>query len=425
MAATLLDRVAGAVPGLASVTGLGGASHRPVVGPQPFEVPCESCGSPVTGTRSAEGRFEPCAACGTAAFVLPADVYPRPPAPAASRKPRKKKTRKTGAAAEFDAAPGPAAPARPAAAGAGGDRGWRRSARRSRRRATPVRLAALGTATVLAATVWWAARGAAAEAARQTLADAPAAVEAALAERRFEAAAAAAAAEADALATLGRGDSPRARRARQLAREATAAAGLASQTPLQIAAEAAAARTPTARAAWADAFDALHRGRWVVVDDLAAAVPPPEPAGGAFDQHGEEHQQQKHHPPAKTPPGPRIELLYPLSAGGVRARLVGDPAVPAGLSVTDPPRRVVFAARYGACVRVADPLGGEPVWELRLEPGTAFLWATPDTLAAAGLDVSEETPAGRDRRAVLTAQAAALGLSEGTSEAEPAVGADA
>ena len=262
-----------------------------------------------------------------------------------------------------------------------------------RKRATPVRLAAAGTALVVAGTLWWAARGAGLEAARQTLADAPPAAATALERGRFEDAAARFTAEADALATLGRGDSVPAKLARQRAREATAAAGLASQTPLQIAAEAAAARTPTARTAWANAFDALHRGRWVVLDTLAAAVPPPEPAGPRRRDDGGDGE------PVEPPP--RVELLYPLAAGEVRARLVGDPAVPAGLSVTDPPRRVVLAARYGGCVRVADPAGrgaglGGPA-------GTGFGVPLGDAGDAGGrrlrhVRIVRRRPAGRSRR---------------------------
>ena len=415
MAGALLARVAGAVPGLKGATGLGGVSHKPLAGPQPFEVACTTCGAAVAGTRSDRGRFEPCPACGAPAFVLPADVYPRPPAP---KKPVRRKKRPAGEAT----------PAKPAAQAGPGfrERAKTRLATLGpavRKRATPVRLAAAGTALVVAGTLWWAARGAGLEAARQALADAPPAAATALEQGRFEDAAARFTAEADALATLGRGGSVPAKLARQRAREATAAAGLASQTPLQIAAEAAAARTPTARTAWANAFDALHRGRWVVLDTLAAAVPPSEPAGPRRRDDGGDGE------PVEPPP--RVELLYPLAAGEVRARLVGDPAVPAGLSVTDPPRRVVLAARYGGCVRVADPLGGEPVWEVRLEPGSAFLWATPETLAAVGFDTSESS--GGDLRAVIAAQAAALGLAEPDPPAdaaarpvvEPGPGADA
>ena len=399
MSNTLLARVAGAVPGLKGATGLGGVSHRPLAGPQPFEVPCPTCGAAVVGTRTDRGRFEPCGACAMPAFVLPVDVYPRPPAP---KKPVWKKTRSAPASA-------PATTKEPAAPSGPGLRervGTRLAAvgPAVRKRATPVRLAAAGTVLIVAGTLWWAARGAGVEAARQTLVDAPPAASEALGEGRFEDAAARFAAEAEALATLGRGDSVPAKLARQKAREATAAAGLASQTPLQIAAEAAAARTPTARTAWANAFDALHRGRWVVLDTLAAAVPPSEPA--APRRRGGDGNAAE---PAGPPP-PRVELLYPLAAGDARARLVGDPAVPAGLAVTDPPRRVVLAAKYGACVRVADPVGGGSVWEVRLEPGSAFLWATPGTLAAVGFDTSEST--GRELRAVLAAQAAALGLTE-------------
>ena len=391
MPAALLKRVAGAA---GRSVGLGGASFAAPAGPQPFELACVTCGNPIAGTRSADARFEPCGACGTRNFVLPADVYPRPPAPKAPpKKPREPP--RPAAPPATDAAPKPNSGRRFRTASVA-------LAKAVRKRATPVRLAALGTLLVVAGTAWWAVRDGRVRAARQALIDAPPAAAAALDEGRFEDAAAAYAAEAAALGTLGRAESRPAELARQRAREATAAAGLASQTPLQIAREAAAATTPTARTAWHRAFAALHAGRWVVLDALAAAVPP---ADGGSRKEGNEKD-------GDGPPGPRTELLYPFGGGPggggrVRARLVGDPAVPAGLSPADPPRRVVLAARYGACARVADPAGGPPVWELRLEPGSAFLWATPATLAAVGFDPTDPALA-----AVLAEQAAALGLAE-------------
>ena len=389
MAATLLERVAGAVPGLG-----GGVSHKPKSGPQPFELTCQVCGSPIVGTRTDRGRFEPCGSCGTPAFVLPADVYPRPAAP---KKSKNKRTRPAAGVPSPETPPkAPSPPLKERAAVA------RKAAGEAvRKRATPVRLALLGTLAVVAGTAWWGLRRADERAARQTLVDAPPAAAAALDEGRFEDAAGRYAALAAALRTLGRGDTAPAKLAAQRARETAAAAGLASLSPLEIGRQAAAARTPQARTAWANAFDALYRGRWVVLDTLAAAVPPADAPG--LTAGGEETDAE----PAGAA-GPRVELLYPLSTDGVRVRLVGDPAAPAGLGVSDPPRRVVLAGRYGDCVRVADPAGGAPVWELRLEPGSAFLWATPETLGAVGFDLTG--PAGGALRATLAAQAEALGL---------------
>ena len=401
MAAGLLRRLGGAVPGL----GGGGLSHKPRVGPQRFEIACRICGGPVAGTRGERERFEPCGACGTPAFVLPADVYPRPPAdPEPKSEPKKARTARPAPATASPPATG-AAPRdrRPLRDRAADGAGAARAA--LKKRATPVRLAALATAVVVALTVWWGVRRAGVGAARQALVDAPPAAAAALAEGAFADAADRYAELAAALDTLGRGESDRAERARQRVREATAAANLASQTPFEIARQAAAATSPRARTAWGELFDSLHRGRWVILDAPAAAVPPVDVRGVTGDD--------------AEPPPPRTELLYPLSVDGVTVRLVGDPAVPAGLTPADPPRRAILAAKYGACVRVADPAGGPGIWELRLEPGSAFLWATPETLAAVGFDL--DGPDGAATRAVLAEQAAELGLA---ASEEPGNAAD-
>ncbi len=120
--------------------------------------------------------------------------------------------------------------------------------------------------------------------------------------------------------------------------------------------------------------------------------------------------------PAGEPPPDRVELLYPMVTAGVRFRLIGDPAVPNDLSAGDDPRRVLLAGRYGACSRVPDARGGA-LWEVRLEPGSAFLWTGADTLAAVGFDLSG--PDGAAVRAVLARQANTVGLAGPRADSSP------
>ena len=301
MAAGLAERVADAVPAVRRLPGLGavfGTSHRPPP-PQPFSLTCP-CGGKVVGTRGDRERTERCPACGEEHFVLPADVYPRPPEEV---KPARSKKRAAADRADeppdhpavAKAAAVPAAERVPLKARLAAARAAALSG--AKRQATPLRLIALGMLLVVAGTGWWAVRRSRAAAAKVALAEVPAELDAALAEARFPDAADAADELAAAFATLGRGDTPDAARARQTAREATAAAGLASRTPPEIAAQAAAVRTPAERTEWSRQFDALFRGRWVVLDTLAARVPPPVVRGLPG---GVEEKRRR-----ATPPRPR------------------------------------------------------------------------------------------------------------------------
>ena len=408
-------RVAGALPFARRLPGFGaltGGFQAPPP-PQPFSLACP-CGGTVSGTRGESEREEPCPDCGEMHFVLPADVYPAPQtAPAkAPRKPKRagrtaatpaKPAEKSSEPPANDAKPAPAAPTVPSVPV--GTR-WRAAARKQ---VTPLRAIAAGLALVVGGTVWWSVVQSRRSAAQLALAELPPVAAEALAEGRFAEAAERFETLAGAYATLDRDDDPPARAARQRAREATAAAGLASQTPAEIARQAALARTPVDRTEWSALYDGLCRGRWVILDVYAARVSPPDPrgplsrAGAAGKNRGAESDE----PDGDGPPEPRVELLYPMLVPGARARVIGDPDLPGDLAVGDDPRRVLLAARYGDCVRVPEP-GGKATWELRLEPGSAFLWTGADTLAAVGFDLTG--PEGEELRALLARQADAVGL---------------
>ncbi|MEM9701703.1 MAG: hypothetical protein AAF907_04600, partial [Planctomycetota bacterium] len=350
----------------------------------------------VTGTRSEKEREEPCINCGERHFILPADVYPAPPqtAPAKSRpgesSPKKeKKTAKTPAA-EIPP-PEPRVPLKT------------RVAATLRRQATPLRLIGLGLAVVVTVTAWLAIVQARRAAARVTIAEAPAVAEEALADGRFGEAAERFGDVAEAFATLGRETEPRALAAAQFAREATAAANLAPRTPAEIAREAAGVR-PEERERWQRLYDSLYRGQWVILDTHAARVATAGRLERGVAGEGEEDQNAAAEPP---PPSDRIELLYPLTTPGARFRLIGDRDVPADLKTGDTPRRVVLAGRYGDCVP-RENADGSVVWELCLEPGSAFLWAGAGTLTTLGFDLTG--PDGAASRALLERQAESLGL---------------
>ncbi|MFH5805755.1 hypothetical protein [Alienimonas sp. DA493] len=402
LTAAWADRVADAVPFARRLPGFGvltGPAGAPPPPPAPFSLPCR-CGAVVTGMRSEREREEPCLNCGEPHFVLPADVYPAAP----ERSPAAAKTKRQAARERTQT------PATPAAAPAAPRVPWRtRLATAARRQVTPLRLIAVGLTAVVALTTWWGVVQSRRAAARVTIAEAPAAAEEALAAGQFALAAERFDALAAAYETLGRAAEPRARAARQQARETTAVTGLAALSPAELARQAAAARTPADRTAWRQTYDALYRGRWVILDAFAARVAAPAAPPAA---EGEDDTDEPAGRPA--PPAERIELLYPLAAGKTRFRLIGDPAVPGDLSVGDAPRRAVLAGRYGDFVLLPAAGEGRDVWELRLEPGSAFLWTGPETLAAVGFDLSD--PDGAAVRALLARQAADLGLEPRTDD---------
>ena len=410
-------RVADALPFARRLPGFGaltGGFQAPPP-PQPFSLACP-CGGTVSGTRGDSEREEPCPDCGEPHFVLPADVYPAPRTAAPAKAPANAKRAERAAAAPADAAkkpseppandakPAPAAPTVPSV-----PLGARLRAA-ARKRVTPLRAIAAGLALVVGGTVWWSVIQSRRADAELALAELPPVAAEALAEGRFAEAAERFETLAAAYATLDRADDPPARAARQQAREATAAAGLASQTPAEIARQAALARTPADRTEWSALYDGLCRGRWVILDVYAARVSPPDLRGplsraGAGKNRGAESDEEE--PGDDDSPEPRIELLYPMLVPGARARVIGDPGLPDDLAVGDDPRRVLLAARYGDCVRVPEP-GGKATWELRLEPGSAFLWTGADTLGAIGFDLTG--PEGEELRALLARQADAVGL---------------
>ncbi|NNJ27987.1 hypothetical protein [Alienimonas chondri] len=376
-----VDRVAGAVPFARSLPGFGvlagraGASPPP---PAPFSLECR-CGSAVTGMRSERERHESCLNCGERHFVLPADVYPAAPA----ARPAGAKPKSTESASEAKAAQPVAAPAAPAVPAAPRIPLRTRLKGFVRREATPLRLIALGVAAAVLGTTWWGVVQARRADARVTIAETPAVAEEALAAGQFGVAL--------------RGDPHR------------GDADLASRTPAEIAREAA-VRSPADREDWLTAYDRLYRGRWVILDTHAARVAMEEAPAAASDNASDPERSDDVRPMA---PSDRIELLYPLVAAGTRFRLIGDPNVPGDLASGDDPQRVVLAGRYGDCVLVPSARGGE-VWELRLEPGSAFLWTGADTLSAIGFDLSD--PDGAALRAVLDRQATELGLERPPSE---------
>ena len=68
----------------------------------------------------------------------------------------------------------------------------------------------------------------------------------------------------------------------------------------------------------------------------------------------------------------------------------------------------MLAAQYESCRRVPDPGGGDAAIEVRLRPGSAFLWADEGGLTALGFDLTG--PAGTLTRRTLATQRETLDL---------------
>jgi hypothetical protein len=221
--------------------------------PQAFDLRC-LCGRTVSGRRTRAAQSAICPACGSALFVLPESVYPLPRAPAAKKVvPAKRATRDVPAERSSEAGSGHSSDDAPEIANRTERSAPARSAtrapqaraspplteqlpqpippahfgRRRRRLFTPVRLALLGVALVVTATAWWLLHLQALDRARDVLATVPRLADEALAEGDFNAAARQFARLGRALDVIGRDDS-QSRRWRQMARETTAAADLAS-----------------------------------------------------------------------------------------------------------------------------------------------------------------------------------------------------
>lgn len=349
--------------------------------PSAYAVEC-ACGRQVSGARSGAEQVTFCAACGTALFVLPRSVYPRPrgvqaePAvrPPIPAKPQSRRTAhpvKTPRAAVpkparvADRPPADSKPDEPVASHPEPvfDRNPKIEPPRLRRKLLgPVRLVVLGIAAVIGLTMWWSYRVSRRNEAERTLATSIRLAQQAFEENDLGEAANRFRDVRAALDTLGRTDS-RAQELRQTAAEISASADLARSSLYDILNEAVATTERSGRALWADTFRSSYRDEWVLIDALVTRT---------SDSSG----------------GRRFEIDLPLTAGGGRVQIVGDlacfeRAVPGGSA-----RRVIFAAQLDDFTTV--PQNGA-AWRIVLRPATAFLWSAPEHLERLGVEVDDET----------------------------------
>jgi hypothetical protein len=386
--------------------------------PEPFERPCV-CGETIHGERLSRPQQVPCPACGREWFILPLDLYPRSRSRAA--KPSLwQKARAGGSSAEIATVPPPdgngtAAAINPKARPPASpkpktpplrDRVKQRfvaagTAARERVKcaAKPLRLVGAGILLLFLLTGAWLWHRARVDAASATLVEVVPQAEKAIQSGDPVSAERLLARAVDAVEVLDSDDATAAR-VRQRHRELIAVNGLAAEPPYDLAAQA--ERLGADPQHWSQEFKASDAGRWVILD---VPLGPPEPATPSDepDQTAE-----------KQPAGKVVRLDLPLAAGKIPVRFEIDANLfkPIGSS----PKRAIFAAQYGSWRLHGD--GEAAVWVVHFRPETAFLWSSPDLLAARGFDL--DAP-GDNARAVLAAQSKALGVpSEGETNNEAA-----
>ncbi len=361
--------------------------------PMSYTIEC-ACGRQMSGTRGAAEQVTFCAACGTALFILPQSVYPRPrgmpvesaaPSQPASQPQRRRAANPVGAPRET--APKarqppeeiPAQPHRDEPAAPRADPVLERTpkinaARLRRKLFGPVRLVLMGVAVVTGLTVWWSIRVSARNEAERILVSAVKLAQQALDENDLGEAARRFQDVRQALDTLGRTDS-RARELRQATAEITASADLARSSLYDILHEAVATTARSGSTMWEDTFRSSYRDEWVLIDAHVTRT-------------------------ADASYGQKFEIEYPLSTATERVQIVGDLACFERAVQGGSARRVIFAAQLDDFSHVAQ---GEAAWQVVLRPATAFLWSAPEHLQRLGIEIDEET------KQVLAEQSSLLG----------------
>jgi hypothetical protein len=370
--------------------------------PQPFELVCE-CGMRHSGLRRRKAQRIVCRSCGASLFILPRDPYPAPTALPVRKKKRRRKRKSQPVAAK----PAPRVRIRAAgeqivrktasgmahastrvragtaAAGLGLWRhllGWASAVRSFW---TPFRLTVAAIALLIVATLAWTVRSRSHEQAIRDLKTADEAARTALAAGDFAAAQAPLARAVAALDALGRHDDPLARELRQSHRESTALLRISAVSPFELAVEAEHVVTEQSPSEWSERFAARYAGVWTVIE-------------GSVRRSGSD------------PAGPRYAFDVPFFAIGAARRgltIEGPLAALDALQIGSEPRPVVLAAQLAELTLNAD----DNVWELRLRPETAFLWANVDSYQALGFTFDD--PESEQRvRDILRAQSQTQGI---------------
>ncbi len=242
---------------------------------------------------------------------------------------------------------------------------------------TTVRLVLVITIAVLATGVWWLNREREKGIAERTMTESGRRAATALEKGDLATAAEEYERVVAAIAFLGR-DEPRALAIRQTGRETIATARLSQISLGELVTEAANSLTNLPQN-WEQSFRAQYAGGWIVMDAQVTLLPIKK---GQLSYN----------------------IECPLSVGPTQVRVAGEIVEFGRLPLSHvEPRRVIFAAQLNA-FRTKSSTDFE--WVIELNPQSGFLWSNPDTLAALGFTVDEET------RAVLRQQSDLLGLSQ-------------
>ena len=323
-----------------------------------------------------------CGTCGESFFILPADCYPVP-APPKSPKSTPKRTEQPAGSAADESESRPASPdvgtesGTSVAVNGSPDAGTGKTvgAPKRVRVVTLFRVMVVLIVSVVVTTGYWSVRVRAVDRAGVAFKDASDRGFQSLSRGEFVEASEAFQQACDALELLGR-DDLEARRVRQMSRETTASASLASVSLSRIMQDVVDDGDPQ------QLFRGHYSGTWVIFDTFV---------------------ERK----ASTAARPRDVIDFPLF---VRGRpVVIESQLPAldKIGLSDQPRRVIFAAQLGSC---RAPLGGKDAWVIQLRPKTAFLWTDRDNLRRLGFAPLDEED-DRQIDELLQAQAQTVGLS--------------
>lgn len=361
--------------------------------PVEFSLTCR-CGNVVTGFRGQRMHVAVCRECGYQICVLPVSPYPRPKVRTPKKKPtppaaRHKIADKTD---EEEVRTPPPVPKRGAKAegkrlSPAVKKSLRTEAQRpdSRRRepqftapprrlVTPLRLIAIGMIGVVTLAGWWVVHRRSVAQAVITFATASKAGRAALAESNFDSADHELQRAVTALDLLGR-DDREARQVRQLAREATAARGLALTSLFELISEARSSRK-TSPANWQQTVKHSYQGRWFLLETNALQFTSGDP--------------------------PQWRFSLPLIPGTEPLQISGDLKKWSRLFGSTPPTHVILAGQLDE-IR---PFGDGQGLEIVLQTDSLCLWTSADVYTALGGTLDDGT------RTTLNTQAQLLGISE-------------
>lgn len=359
--------------------------------PVEFSLTCH-CGAVVSGIRGPRMQVAVCRECRHQICVLPVSPYPRPKVRTPKQKiPKPVTARDRAEPEERTPRPVPKRGSRPE--GRTPQPTLKKSTRTDsqsevatrpdstfavtrRQIVTPLRLIALGMLGVVTLAGWWVVQRRAVAQAVVTFAEAARSGRLSLADSDFDAADQHFERAVKALVTLGR-DDREARQVRQLAREATAAQGLALSSLFELISEARSARR-ISTANWQQTIKHNYQGRWFLLETNGLQFTSGDP--------------------------PQWHFSLPLIPGTEPLQISGDLENWSRLFGSTPPSHVILAGQLDE-IR---PQGTETDQglEIVLNKQSLCLWTNAEVYSTLGGTLDEGS------RATLAAQAQLLGVNE-------------